>query len=235
MEQEVKETLSVDAEDVKEKQIIDPAMEQDNKSSEELSQLKSQVEEMQERLQKQSALIGKLSNDKKREEPNGEEPKDVKPKGEIAGYSELEKKIDAFQEKIQKQERAAKLNAIELALVEAGAATSLAKSQAEFLAFKLGSRVKASDDDSGLVVVEIADTDGVAMPVSSWAKSFIESDDGSYMKAHKTGPSVKNHGENSGSGSKVTLSSIEYSKGYSLAHSKGPEAAKAFADSHELG
>ena len=43
-----------------------PAMEQgENKSSEKIEQLEAQISEMQERMQKQSALIGKLTNEKK--------------------------------------------------------------------------------------------------------------------------------------------------------------------------
>lgn len=227
--------ISGDAEEaVKDQQEqVEVATEQPKENSNEIDQLKSQLDLMQERLQKQSAIIGKLTNEKKHEAD--EEPKnESKPQGEISKYSELEEKLDNFQQRIQKQERAAKLNAIELALIEAGANTGLAKTQAEFFAYKLNERITSVEDDNGNINIQIADTNGESTTVNSWAKAFIGSDEGAYLRANKTGPSVNNSGDAGGQAQRVKLNSVEYSKQYALADMKGADAVNAFVASHSM-
>ena len=213
-----------------------PAMEQDEKDSsqDEIQQLKNQIKEMAERQQQQSALIGKLNNALKREAKEESEP-EPKQEGEISKYSELEKKLDSYAERFKKQEKAAKLNAVELALIEAGADPSLAKSQSEFYAYKLGDRLQAVDDNGGRMSIEVSDTDGLSVPVESWAKAFLESDDGLYMKAVRKGPSVNNKGESSGGpGKKVALKPSDYSLKFAEANAKGPQEVESFKAAYTM-
>lgn len=238
MERDNEGNIPAESEAVKdETKQVDPAMEQGkNESSDgELSQLKSQVQDMTERLQQQSALIGKLNNAMKREVKEDSKESDPKQEGEVSKYSELEKKLDSYTERFAKQERAAKINGIELSLIEAGADPSLAKNQAEFYAFKLGDRLKAEENQNGQLSIQIADGDGINVPVGSWAKAFLESDDGLYMKATRKGPSVKNVGDSVGGPKKqVQLNSNDYAKQFAEANAKGQEAVEAFKAAYTM-
>ena len=226
------------AEAVKDSQNVDPATGQDGKDNGgKIEQLQSQMLEMNERLQKQSALIGKQANEIKSQQSSAAETPAAKEKtGEVSKYQELEEKIDLLQRRSKQQENAAKLSDIELALVEAGASPQIAKEQADYFAFKLGDRIIVEESDAGEVKRSIVDTDGVTnVPVSQWAKAYIESDAGSYLRAAKTGPSVKNNGTAPGQAQKVKLKSGAYSKGYSEAQANGKDAAEAFAATHSIG
>jgi hypothetical protein len=221
---------------VKETTTVDPAMGPDaNDNGNKYEQLESKLLEMGERLQKQSAIIGKLTNEKKTQEPKAEAVLEAPEKtGEISKYQALEEKLDAFQQRIQKQEKAATLSALELSLVEAGASPQLAKEQADYFAFKLGDRITSEETEAGEVKRSIADTDGTQVPVSQWARAYIESDAGSYLRATKTGPSVKNQGTSAGQAQKVKLKSADYSRGYSEAQMKSPDDAAAFVATHSM-
>ncbi len=225
------------AEAVKDSQNVDSAMGQDtNNNGDKLEQLESKLLEMGNRLQQQSAIIGKLTNEKKTQEPkaveNVEAPEQT---GDISKYQALEEQMATFQRRIQKQEKAATLTDIELSLVEAGASPQLAKEQADYFAFKLGDRINSEESSTGEVKRSISDTDGVTnVPMSQWAKSYIESDAGSYLKATKTGPSVKNQGTSAEQSQKVKLKSADYSRGYSEAQMKSPEDAAAFIATHAM-
>jgi len=222
---------------VKDSQIVEPAAEsvQEEEGSK-YQQLESQLREMSERLQKQSALIGKLTNERKNQESQETDKKEKEPAktGDVSKYRELEEKLDGFQRRIQKQERAAKISEIELSLVEAGASPQLAKEQAEFFNFKLGDSIVSEETDDGGIVHKWVDTDGAHVPLSHWAKAYIESDAGGYLRAHKVGPSVKNNGSSAKNAQKVKLSSADYSRAYAEAHAQGKEAADAFAAMHTM-
>jgi len=230
---ETLETNSGDGEAVKDPQENGAAMEQsdNSNSSEELQDLKNQLQIMSERMQQQSAIIGKLTNEAKSQnqklEPEGVE----KNPGEVSQYRELEEKLDKYESRFKQQEKAAKLSEIELGLVEAGASPALAKEQADYFAFKLGDRIVPEEND-GVIKHKIVDTNGEIVPITQWAKAHLESDSGSYLKAHKTGPSVQNKGTSGGNAQKTKLSSSAYSSGYAEANARGIKEAQAFAASH---
>ena len=234
--QETNETPSVIQNDVKEPENSGSATvqpEKDNGSK--VEQLQNQLLELSDRIQKQSAIIGKLTNEKKSQEVKTEvEPNTTEKTGEVSKYRELEEKLDNFQRRIQKQEKAATLSAIELSLVEAGASPQLAKEQADYFAYKLGDKISIDESEAGEVKRGIVDTDGIIVPMSQWAQAYIESDAGSYLKASKTGPSVKNIGTSASVAPKVKLNSSDYSKAYAEAHSKGKEAAENFTATYSL-
>lgn len=229
------ETTSGEGEAVKESQeIVEPALEQDSTESDEINSLKGQLSELSERLQKQSALIGKLTNEAKREK-HTTGPSSEQPKGEVSEYQELRQQLDSFQARFDRQERAAKLNAIELSLVEAGASPALAKEQSEYFAFKLGDRLASSEDSAGKLNVQVIDTDGVTpVPVGDWAKALLGSDSGAYLRAQKRGPSTNNVGEAATPSSKVKLNQVEYSKQLAQARGRGQKAVDAFVASHSI-
>jgi len=209
---------------VKDEPIVDQAKGSDEKNGE-IKTLESKISALEERLQQQSALLGKFVNAAKKEA----QPEPAKkPKTDVEQYSELKAQIEELQAKNQKQERATKLSAIELALVEAGADPARAKMQVDFFAFQLGDKLQI--DDSAVVVKE---GDSVET-IKAWAKAKLESDEGSFLRAYKVGPSVKNAGGPSGSVSKTVLTSAEYSAGYARAAAEGKDAAKAFAESHTM-
>lgn len=234
MSEEQNSNDSGDVEAVKEPTNVESAKEQAENKTDDVSEKPGYVAELEERIQNLSAIVGKLTNEKKREEKQqAEEPQ--KPVGEVQQYGELEERLKKMESRAKKQERAAKLSTIELSLVEAGASAALAKSQAEFFAFKLGDRLQVSDDDSGNINVSVLDTDGSnVVTVNDWAKAYVESDEGLYLKSSKKGPSVNNGGESSGQASKVKLSSAEYSKQFSEARKRGQEAADAFVATHSI-
>lgn len=225
------------SEAVKDSQNSGAAMEQaEDNSSGKVQQLESQLLELGERLQKQSAIIGKLTNEKKGQDQKADESIEAPEKtGEVSQYKALEEKLDLFQRRFQKQENAAKLSDIELALVEAGASPHLAKEQADYFAYKLGDRITAEELETGEVKRSIVDTDGVtSVPMLQWAKAHIESDAGSYLRATKTGPSIRNQGAPAGQAQKIKLASSEYSKQFAQAHAQGKEAAESFTATHSL-
>lgn len=236
MSEEENSNTSGDVEAVKEEtNKVDSAMGQDTNNSEELNSVKAAMTAMEDRLQQQSALIGKLSNSLKKEEkaepvaPSGDEAK-----GEVAQFNEMKQQLEDFQTRMKKQEKAAKLSSIELALVEAGATPTLAKNQAEFFAFKLNERIVTSDDDAGNISIQIADTDGSNVSVNDWAKALIQSDNGAYLRAGKTGPSVNNGGTPREDKGKVKLSSLEFSQGIAQAVKGGEDAVKQFRATHSM-
>ena len=205
---------------------------------EDYDSLKAEFSELKERLQQQSALIGKLTNEKKREEKQQatEAPaqSQEKERGDVQEYQELRKQLEDFQNRMKKQEKAQKLGAIELALVEAGAEPTLAKQQADYFLYKLGERIQTSEDDSGVTSVSVRDTDDTQVCVADWAKAFIQSDGGSYLRAGKKGPSVRNDGDTRAPTGKVKLSMAEFAKGMADAAAKGEDAVKVFSSSHSL-
>jgi predicted RNase H-like nuclease (RuvC/YqgF family) len=216
---------------------VDPAELQgeNESSSEEIQALKSQLSEVTGRLQQQSAQIGKLNNALKREAKEEDGEPEPKPEGLVSKHSELEKKLDSYAERFAKQERAAKINGIELSLIEAGAEPALAKNQAEFYAFKLGDRLQATEDHNGRLSIEVADVDGTTAPVGNWAKAYLESDDGLYMKATRKGPSVKNVGDSAGGPKKkVALNSNDYSRQFAEANNKGSDAVESFRAAYTM-
>ena len=80
-----------DGNPVKDEPIVDPAKGPGQNGGEEIEMLKGTVEELKERMQKQSALIGQLTNALKKDAPK-EEPK--KPTGDVGKYSELQEQIE---------------------------------------------------------------------------------------------------------------------------------------------
>jgi molecular chaperone GrpE (heat shock protein) len=217
-------------------ETVSPATEQDeNKSggNAEIAELKNQLSELTNRLQQQSAIIGKLTNEKKKEPETAPDKTDEKPKGKASEYSELSSQLQELQGKFQRQERAAKLSKIELALIEAGADQKLAKSQADYFLYSLGENLQAEETDNGYIV-QVKDTDGTLLDSTEWAKAFIASDSGAYLRGTRTGPSTHNTGESRTPVQKQVLSSADYSRQYSEAHAKGEEAVKAFVATHSM-
>ena len=213
-----------------------PATEQGDEKSggiAEIAELKNQLSGLNERLQQQSAIIGKLTNERKKEPdpPPGDD--DDKPKGKASEYSELSAQLQELQGKFQRQERAAKLSNIELALIEAGADQKLAKSQADYFLYSLGDDLQAEETDSGYSV-KVRDTDGSLIDSTDWARAFVASDSGSYLRGSKTGPSTRNTGDSRTPVQKQVLKSADYSRQYSEAHAKGEEAVKAFVAMHSM-
>ena len=103
--------------------VGESAVERDTANeSNEIEVLKSTIEEMQQRLQAQSQLVGKLNNAIKREAKAEEKQTATdKPKGDVSKYHELERQMADIQERYKRQEKASIMSGIELALVEAGA------------------------------------------------------------------------------------------------------------------
>lgn len=234
--QEVDREKSANQDGVNDLENDIPAKEQESKQeSGKIEQLESQLLDMADRLQKQSAIIGKLTNEKKSHEPKPEKDENKKEKaGDVSHYKQLEEKLDVFQRRIEKQEKAATLSEIELSLVEAGASPQLAKEQAEFFAFKLGDRILSEESEAGEITRSVTDTNGEPVTMAQWAKAYIESDSGSYLRAGKTGPSVKNKGNAEGNVGKIKLKSADYSRAYSEAHAQGKEAVEAFIATHSM-
>jgi len=235
MSEQANITTSGDGEAVKdEPTTVDPAMEQGKNSSEELNTLKASLDTMEERLQQQSALIGKLNNSLKKESKAEPEKKAEEPKGEVEQYNEMKQQLDTLQARMKKQDEAAKLSAIELALVEAGADPKRAKDQSDFFAFKLGERVVTSDDSAGNISIQIADTDGSNVAVNDWAKALLQRDEGAYLRAGKTGPSIKNGGNAREDVGKSKVSSLDFSKGVAEAVRQGPKALEQYRATHAI-
>ena len=111
---------------------------------------------------------------------------------------------------------------------------NLAKDQTEFFAFKLGERAVTSEDDIGNITIQIADTDGSKVSVNDWAKAFLQSDGGAYLRSGKTGPSVNNSGTSKVETGKVKVSQLEFSKGVAIAAQKGQEAVDQFRATHAM-
>lgn len=237
LEENVKTSGEGDTEAVKDSQNVGSATEQaEDNNSGKLKQLEDRLQAQDERLQQQSAIIGKLTNENKNHDQKVSEKIEPNDKtGEVSQYSELKEQLDLFQRRFQKQEKAAKLSDIELALVEAGASPNLAKEQADYFAFKLGDRIIAEESETGDIMRSVVDTDGITnVPLSQWAKAHIESDLGSYLRASRTGPSVKNQGTSAGQSQKVKLQSGDYSRQFAEAHAQGKEAVESFTATHSL-
>jgi len=198
-----------------------------------LEALEQTIKKLEERLDHQSRILGKQENEQKRQTKSEEEPKaPEKPKNGTEKFTALEAKIEALEAKNNAKLEAVKRSELASSLVANGVDPTVSNDLADFLAYKQGDNIKATEDDLGNVAVTIGE-EGTG--VNDWAKAYLNSDGGKVFSGTVKGPSTKNHGKPPAQTSTVSMNPLAFSRkmaeiqaDQSLTPDQKSERSKAF-------
>jgi len=194
-----------------EENVVNPSNFEDVKSEvvkPEEQNVAEKMKVLEDRLQKQSAILGKLENAMKKQP---EVVKEIEPKSEINKFSELEEKIKALEAKNLNKIEAVKKSTLANAIVTAGIEPEIAIDFADFISYKNRDKIVAEENELGEIEVKVKISETETANVNDWIKMYISSDAGKLLSHTKRGGSVKNVGKPANS-SVTELNSMSYAQ-----------------------
>lgn len=202
-------------------------------SKDELTMLKETISSLADQVKNQSFIIGKLSNAAKKTEKVVEvKQEEIVDNSDTGKFSELEQKIVALQKLNEAKTESVKKSLIARTLAEAGVDSKASSKIGNFLAFELGNRLKSLDSENGEMSLAVVDGEK-EVPLQNYIKMYLESDEGSWAKPSRKGPTSSVTGNSRAVNSSVELSASDFSKAVSQVYADckreglGPKEAKS--------
>lgn len=172
-------------------------------------------EELQQRIEGQSRLLGKLTSAMERLEKNMSAPKAPEEKPEEKTLTERQKRLEQeWAQKTQKaRDRAVKQTIAGALQAEGITDPALAQRQANFLRSELFDRISVDDDTDAVTI----DDNGTQVPVEKYLHAYLATPEGNWLLPQKRPPNdkgaAKGFGASVGSDGKLRISKEEFSRG----------------------
>ena len=160
---------------------------------------KEEFAKLQERINGQSATLGRLTGQlekvlQQKTEPqkpvddDGKSDGKEKPNGDTDGYKAMRAELDAMRDKRERQKMNTLRHKINTELVKLDADVDLAEIAVDAMLAKHGKNFIADEDDLGNDVFTYRQPDGVDIGLGAWAQSFMDSDKGQKILSAKRPP-----------------------------------------------